>query len=174
MTNDRSAQDLRALLAAIESAGWDYARIELDDLTIVVSDGRTELEPTVSTSAVAPTPAAGPAATHPREEHIPEEESVPEFARTDAAVTPNDEMHGDVETVISPTIGLFWRSPKPGAPPFVEPGQHVEADATVCIIEVMKLMTHVKAGHTGTVVRIHATNGDTVEFGTPLLDISPA
>jgi acetyl-CoA carboxylase biotin carboxyl carrier protein len=79
----------------------------------------------------------------------------------------------DVTTVGSPSIGLFWRSPKPGAPHFIEVGQEVSADDTVCIIEVMKLMTHVKAGHDGTIARIHPSNGDMVEYGTPLVDIAP-
>jgi acetyl-CoA carboxylase biotin carboxyl carrier protein len=170
MTDLSRVKDLTALLASIESAGWDYARIELDDLTIVVSDGRTTIESSSADAAVtAQAPAAGPTTSH-----MPEEESIPEFATSQASVVGPDEPHGDVDTVASPSIGLFWRSPKPGAPPFVEVGQHVDADDTVCIIEVMKLMTHVKAGQSGTVVRIHAANGDTVEFGTPLVDLAPA
>jgi acetyl-CoA carboxylase biotin carboxyl carrier protein len=159
MSIDRSTKDLRALLQAIESAGWDYARIELDDLTIVVSDGRASVEQ------------SAPAESN-TVQHFAEEDSVPEFAMTEATVSATESITGNFETVMSPTIGLFWRSPKPGAPPFVEEGQLVQADDTVCIIEVMKLMTHVKAGYSGTVTRIRATNGETVEFGTPLFDIA--
>lgn len=168
MADDLSAKDLRALLAAVESAGWDYARIELDDLTVVVSDGHTTIEPPTPSTPVQNAPASGPAA------HIAEEESIPEFSSSTASTTAVDEVHGDVETIMSPSIGMFWRSPKPGAPPFVEIGDTVDVDDTVCIIEVMKLMTHVKSGAAGRVVRIHASNGETVEFGTPLVDITPA
>ncbi|MEI8056529.1 MAG: acetyl-CoA carboxylase biotin carboxyl carrier protein subunit [Actinomycetes bacterium] len=174
MTEDSSAKDLRALLAAVESAGWDYARIELDHLTLVVSDGRTTFEPSSQEPATQPTArdtiAPAPAAVA----HLPEEESIPEFASSSAVVTATEEFHGNVDTVTSPSIGMVWRSPKPGSPPFVEVGDTVAADDTLCIIEVMKLMTHVKATGPGTVVRIHAANGETVEFGTPLIDIAPA
>ena len=170
MTEDLSAKDLRALLAAVESAGWDYARIELDHLTVVVSDGRTTIEPSTPAAPVHAGVTTAPAAAA----HLPEEESIPEFASSSASVTATDEVHGDVDTVVSPSIGMFWRSPKPGSPPFVEVGDTVATDDTLCIIEVMKLMTHVKAVGPGTVVRIHASNGDTVEFGTPLVDIAPA
>lgn len=170
MTDDSSAKNLRALLAAVESAGWDYARIELDDLTVVVSDGRTTIEPSVSSPPAHDGRGTSPASAS----HLPEEESMPEFAVSTASVTAVDEVHGDVDTVVSPSIGIVWRSPKPGAAPFVEVGDTVDAEDTLCIIEVMKLMTHVKAGAAGRVIRFHASNGDTVEYGTPLLDIATA
>jgi acetyl-CoA carboxylase biotin carboxyl carrier protein len=171
MTDDRNAKDLRALLSSVEAAGWDYARIEIDGLTVVVSREDEALnvttsvvEGTRSTPAAAPVPAPAPAAAP--------------AAGAEPAVSPSGpaalEVSGEVNTVCSPSIGLYWRSPKPEAPPFVELGQAVTADDTVCIVEVMKLMTHVKAGQDGIVVRIHPANGDMVEFGSPLVDISPA
>ena len=168
MTDDSSDKDLRALLAAVESAGWDYARIELDDLTVVVSDGRTTIEPSASGHSAQ----EGHATPPPPASHLPEEESIPEFALSTASATAADEVHGNVDTVMSPSIGIVWRSPKPGAPPFVEVGDTVDAEDTLCIIEVMKLMTHVKAGVAGRVVRFDASNGDTVEYGTPLVEIA--
>jgi biotin carboxyl carrier protein len=68
---------------------------------------------------------------------------------------------------------LFWRSPKPGAPPFVEVGDEVGPDDTVCIVEVMKLMNHVRAGTAGTVRAVHPENGQMVEHGDPLFTIGP-
>jgi acetyl-CoA carboxylase biotin carboxyl carrier protein len=76
--------------------------------------------------------------------------------------------------VTAPSVGLFWRSPKPGAPPFVEVGDEVRPDDTVCIVEVMKLMNHVRAGVAGTVRAVHPQNGEMVEHGDPLFTIEPA
>ena len=56
----------------------------------------------------------------------------------------------------------------------MEVGQQVEPGDTVCIIEVMKLMNHVSAGVSGTVVAIVPDNGAVVEFGDPLIIIEPA
>ncbi|MCW3019493.1 MAG: acetyl-CoA carboxylase biotin carboxyl carrier protein subunit, partial [Solirubrobacterales bacterium] len=82
----------------------------------------------------------------------------------------------DVDGVLatSPSIGVFWRSPEPGAPPFVELGATVGPGDTLCIVEVMKLMQQVVAEVAGTVTRVHAENGGEVEFGSPLFTIVPA
>jgi acetyl-CoA carboxylase biotin carboxyl carrier protein len=81
--------------------------------------------------------------------------------------------HPDGQKVTSPSLGLFWRSPQPGAPSFVEVGQQVDAEDTVCIVEVMKLMNHVKAGVSGKVVAILVDNGAMVEFGQTLVVVEP-
>ena len=75
--------------------------------------------------------------------------------------------------VPSPSVGLFWRGPAPGAPPFVEVGAHVRAGDTVGIVEVMKLMNHVGAPVDGVVTAVAVGNGDTVEFGQTLVVVEP-
>ena len=55
----------------------------------------------------------------------------------------------------------------------MEVGDAVDADSTVCIVEVMKLMNHVKAGTTGVVTAVHVENGEMVEYGQPLVSIAP-
>ena len=77
---------------------------------------------------------------------------------------------GEVD-VLSPLLGVYYRAPKPGEPPFVEVGQSVEADAIVGIVEVMKLMNTVRAGAGGIVTAIHAANADMVEYEQPLIRI---
>jgi acetyl-CoA carboxylase biotin carboxyl carrier protein len=75
--------------------------------------------------------------------------------------------------VRSPMVGTFYRAPSPGAPPFVEVGQAVEADTTVCIIEVMKLMSSISAGTQGTITHILAENAELVEHDQILMVIAP-
>ena len=75
--------------------------------------------------------------------------------------------------VRSPMVGTFYRAPSPGAPPFVEVGQTIEADTTVCIIEVMKLMNSILAGAQGTITNILAENGELVEHDQILMVIAP-
>ena len=74
----------------------------------------------------------------------------------------------------APMVGTFYRSPEPGAPPFIDVGAKVKADTTVCIIEVMKLMNSVAAGVKGTVTHVFAENAQMVEYGQPLIAIRPA
>jgi acetyl-CoA carboxylase biotin carboxyl carrier protein len=75
--------------------------------------------------------------------------------------------------VRAPMVGTFYRAPEPGAAPFVEAGQHVTADTTVCIIEVMKLMNSIPAGCTGVVTHVLVKDAEPVEYGQPLIAIRP-
>ena len=75
--------------------------------------------------------------------------------------------------VRSPMVGTFYRAPVPGAAPFVEVGQAVDPEATVCIIEVMKLMNSIAAGARGVIREIVADDAQPVEYGQPLLVLEP-
>jgi acetyl-CoA carboxylase biotin carboxyl carrier protein len=73
----------------------------------------------------------------------------------------------------SPMVGTFYRAPEPGARPFIDVGQAVEPDTTVCIIEVMKLMNSIPAGAWGTVMQILVQDAAAVEAGQPLIVLQP-
>lgn len=71
-------------------------------------------------------------------------------------------------------VGTFYRSPAPDEPPFVEVGDRIRADQTVCIIEAMKLMNEIEAEVSGEVIEILVENGKPVEYGQPLMRIHPS
>ncbi len=71
----------------------------------------------------------------------------------------------------SPMVGTFYQSPSPNAEAFVEPGQEIEEDQVVCIIEAMKLMNEIKSEVKGKVVEILVKSGEAVEFDQPLFRI---
>jgi len=73
----------------------------------------------------------------------------------------------------APLLGIFYRSSKPGAPPFVEVGDSVTEDDTVCLIEVMKCFNTVKADVKGRIVKICAENNQMVEYNQTLYLIDP-
>jgi acetyl-CoA carboxylase biotin carboxyl carrier protein len=79
-----------------------------------------------------------------------------------------------VVAIRAPMLGTFYRASAPGERPFIEEGQQVRADDTVCLIEVMKLFNSLRAGVDGKVVKIIAENGDLVEFDQPLIFIAPS
>jgi biotin carboxyl carrier protein len=70
-------------------------------------------------------------------------------------------------------VGVFYRSPEPGAPPFVEVGARVEEGATLGLVEVMKMFNGVTAPVSGEVVEVLAGNDEFVEFGQPLFRLRP-
>lgn len=71
-------------------------------------------------------------------------------------------------TLKSPMVGTFYRSPSPGAPPFIEVGQSVAKGQTLCIIEAMKLLNEIESDAAGVVKAILVESGQPVEYGQPL------
>ena len=71
----------------------------------------------------------------------------------------------------SPMVGTFYRAPSPGASPFVEVGQTVNAGDTLCIIEAMKLLNQIEADKAGKIKAILVENGQPVEYDQPLFII---
>ncbi len=73
----------------------------------------------------------------------------------------------------APLLGIFYRAPKPGEPPFVDVGGRVDTETVIGIVEVMKLMNSVAAGVTGEIVEIVARNGELCEHGEVLMLVRP-
>ncbi len=80
--------------------------------------------------------------------------------------TPVEERAGQVR---APTVGTFYRSPEPGAPPFVRVGDRVQAGQQVGILEAMKLMNAIVATEAGRVAEILVQDGTPVEYDQPLI-----
>jgi len=75
--------------------------------------------------------------------------------------------------VESPMVGVFYRSPEPGSPSFVEVGDVVAPGQTLCLLEAMKLFNELKADNAGRITAIHVENGQPVEFGQLLFELEP-
>jgi acetyl-CoA carboxylase biotin carboxyl carrier protein len=164
-----SEKDILQILAWLEESEWQELHLEGGTFKLTVSKtGRPGVRPVEATaSAAVPTaprietrePATRPPTARPAPPPKP------------VAAEPVDPSWIAVK---SPTLGNFYVAPQPGAPPFVTLGASVGPDDTVAIVEVMKLMNHVKAETTGKIARICAQNGDLVEFEQVLFLIDPA
>lgn len=108
-----------------------------------------------------------PSAPAPVAQPAPDTNPMPQAAKQ--AV--KDALADDEVIVKAPMVGVFYAKPKPGAEDFVAVGDKVGADTVVCIVEVMKLMTNIEAGVSGTVTRILVENEQAVEFGQSLMVI---
>ena len=75
--------------------------------------------------------------------------------------------------VRSPIVGTYYESPSPGSPPFVKPGDSVEAGQVLCIVEAMKLMNEIEADVGGEIVKCLVKNGQPIEYGQELFAIRP-
>jgi acetyl-CoA carboxylase biotin carboxyl carrier protein len=91
-----------------------------------------------------------------------------------AAVAPNpvpdaSALRGHV--VSAPMVGTFYRAPSPASPPFIDIGDSVKEGDTLCIIESMKMMNHIKADRAGRVEAILVANEEPVQFDQPLFTL---
>ena len=75
--------------------------------------------------------------------------------------------------ICAPTLGVFFRSPQPGAPPFVVEGDVVEAGQQVAVLETMKIMIPVEADRRGRVFAVMKGDSEPVEYGEPLFSVEP-
>ena len=75
--------------------------------------------------------------------------------------------------ITSPIVGTVYRSPSPGAEPYVKLGDRVDEGSILCIVEAMKLMNEIPSDIEGEIVRIYIETGNPVEFGQKLFAIRP-
>ena len=90
-----------------------------------------------------------------------------------AAAPPPEKPEEGLHMVHSPIVGTYYESPSPGSPPFVKPGDTVEAGQILCIVEAMKLMNEIEADVGGEVVKMLVKNGQPIEYGQELFAIRP-
>jgi acetyl-CoA carboxylase biotin carboxyl carrier protein len=95
-------------------------------------------------------------------------------AKSGVTVTgPDQPAKGDLPTVNAPLTGVFYRSPTPQAPPFVQIGAIVNKGDVIALIEAMKLFNEIRSTAGGKVRRIFAENGQLVRAHQPLLELEP-
>jgi acetyl-CoA carboxylase biotin carboxyl carrier protein len=149
---------------------------KLKTLIDLVSESNiSELEITEAEGKVRIVKAAAPGAAQPMMAYAmpqaapPSAESPRAPAPAVAEAPPPPVATGHVVT--SPMVGTFYRASSPGGKPLVEVGSTVKENEAICIIEAMKIMNEIEAGHAGTISKILVENGQPVEFGQPLFVI---
>ena len=88
-----------------------------------------------------------------------------------AAAAADVDADMELAVVKSPIVGTFYRSPDPGAPPFVDVGTPVKKGQVLCVIEAMKLMNEIDSEYDGEIVNIYVENGQPVQYGERLFAI---
>ncbi len=81
------------------------------------------------------------------------------------------ENKNNLHYITSPMVGTFYRAPDPTSPPFVDVGDTIKKDQTLCIIEAMKLMNEIESDVNGVLKEIYIENGKPVEYGQKLFAI---
>ncbi len=129
------------LVELMERDGLDRLHVQVGDLSM---DLRMSA-PQAAAAPVAPPPPAAVPATEP-------------------AV----QAAANVRKVLAPLVGVFYRAPAPGAPPFVEAGQTIAQGDVLCVLEAMKLMNEIVSEHSGTIARVCVADGELVSLDQEL------
>jgi acetyl-CoA carboxylase biotin carboxyl carrier protein len=175
--------DVRAVLQLVDAAGFDELEIETDRFTLSLRRGDdgaawTRESRTLGAarelniaSGVDPAP-AGATAAAVASAQVPASAAAAEGASSAGQGVP-DAGSSSLRAVTTPLPGTFYRSPKPGAPPFVQVGARVTRETVVAIVETMKLMNSVYAGVSGRIVSVAIADGSFVAQNAVLMQIEP-
>lgn len=167
---ERIARDIENLVEIFNQSEWEELHLKTDDLEIFLSNN-----PTASPSSATPSAATVSVPPQPNHPAVVESAAISDTS-PGAAASPTQktvQVPDGMVAVTAPNLGTFYRAPKPGAAPYVEVGQAVDDSVDVCLIEVMKLFTPVKAGASGKIHDICVEDGTMVEFGDVLVIIDP-
>lgn len=155
MSEKLTHSDIEEIMTLIDGSSFDQLSLEMGDLKLSLRRSAGQ-GPSAPTSALSVVSEAAPVAVVPSPQ-----------AAAPAAPAPNSNL----TDVPSPLLGTFYQAGKPGADPFVAIGAKITSDTVIGIIEVMKLMTSVQAGVSGTVAEIVAPDGELVEHGQVLIRV---
>lgn len=75
--------------------------------------------------------------------------------------------------IVSMMVGTFYRSLTPESPPLISEGSQVSVGQKVGIVEALKIQKEIVSPHAGKVVKALTENGQPVEYGQPLFEVSP-
>jgi acetyl-CoA carboxylase biotin carboxyl carrier protein len=147
---------VQELLTRLDSSTVRELEVTRGGLRVRVSkDGAPVAVAAVAQGTPAAAPAAGTAATGP------------------SVVTAPSAAAG-ADAITAPLTGVFYRSPSPQAPAFVQVGSIVAAGDVIGLIEAMKLFNEIRSKKNGRVRRIVADNGQLVRAHQPLIELDQA
>ena len=162
-------KEIKELIQFLKEEEITEFELERGDVKLRIRRGAAEASPGgadriialhSATVPVAQAPVAAPAGHGAGTVPPPAAQAVP---------APQEELH----IVRSPIVGTYYESPSPGSPPFVKPGDSVEAGQVLCIVEAMKLMNEIEADVAGEIVKSLVKNGQPIEYGQELFAIRP-
>ncbi|GAB6077602.1 acetyl-CoA carboxylase biotin carboxyl carrier protein [Hydrogenobaculum acidophilum] len=144
-------EPILALIKALDNSSLQKLKLTSGDFTLELEKGQVYIPENISEEIKRVD------LSRQKTEHIKEE----------APSKPN------YHVIKSPLVGTFYRAPSPEAPPFVEVGDIISPGQTLCIIEALKVMNEIESDIKGRIESILVENGEVVEYGQPLFEISP-
>jgi len=161
---DKDYHFVRELLAKMREVNCSEMMIRKNDLMISLkSSGGTQSQHSVTAMTSETSPSVQSAAEEPekRDGDVASANEAPE----------KQEAKPVGPAITAPLNGTFYLTPAVSKPPLVQPGDIVEKDTPVCIVEAMKLFNEVKSPGKCKILEILVKHGDKVEKDQPLMRI---
>ncbi|MBT2257045.1 acetyl-CoA carboxylase biotin carboxyl carrier protein [Priestia megaterium] len=161
-------QEIREIIklvdqSSIEEFTYEHegSKIKMKKKDAIVSKQAQQVVVSAPEQAAAPAPQAAAAPAPAAQSAQPKEEQ--------AAPAVDESLH----KITSPMVGTFYASSSPESDVYVTPGDKVQKDSVVCIVEAMKLFNEIEAEVKGEIVDVLVESGQLVEYGQPLFLVKP-
>ena len=153
-------KEIKELIEILDQS--NLTEINIEDNKGSVVNLKKEKETEIITPQVAQQPA----------QQISQPQAAPQPQSTTQSGEETQESASDnYETINAPMVGTFYKSPSPEEDAYVQVGDKVSNDTTVCILEAMKLFNEIQAETSGEIVEILVEDGQMVEYGQPLFKV---
>jgi acetyl-CoA carboxylase biotin carboxyl carrier protein len=155
MKNPIDHKEIKKLIDLMEERDLSHFELEVEGFKVTFS--KNQINPTAVNCLQ-----SIPAPSQPDEHTAGSQES------------PSDESEAEennLHYIVSPMVGTFYRAANPSSPPFIEVGETVKKNQTLCIIEAMKLMNEIESDIDGVVEKIFIENGKPIDYGQRLISI---
>lgn len=147
--------EIRELIQLMEQSTLEELEFEQEGMKLSLKKSLT----------ATPSPIQQAGTTVRTENAIP---TTPDQSVKHESIAPQDQVDEQLHKIVSPMVGTFYQAPSPDADPYVRPGDRVNENTVVCIVEAMKLMNEIEAEVEGEIVKVLVENGQLVEYGQPL------
>jgi acetyl-CoA carboxylase biotin carboxyl carrier protein len=156
---DIDVEEVKRLVDLVEKHHLEELTVEHADVSVTIKGkGSRAAANVLPHGAQAPQPET----VHLASEQEPEEP---------APIEPIATIQGNIVDITAPLVGVFYRSPTPDAPSFVEVGDMIEVGSEVGLIEAMKVFSPIPSEIAGEIVEIPGPNGKLVREGDVLVRV---
>ncbi|OMP67708.1 acetyl-CoA carboxylase biotin carboxyl carrier protein [Domibacillus epiphyticus] len=158
-------QEIRELIKLVDQSG-------IEEFVFESAGSKLKMKKSTGTTTYAAAPEAPVAQPAPvQEAPKPAAPAIQDAPAPEAPKSAADDSN--LHKITSPMVGTFYQSPSPDADVYVKPGDKINSDSIVCIVEAMKLFNEIEAEVDGEIVEILVKDGQLVEYGQPLFLVKP-
>ncbi|PAF50040.1 acetyl-CoA carboxylase, biotin carboxyl carrier protein [Helicobacter sp. 13S00401-1] len=152
-----NVEDIKEIMELFSSSEASSLKIKDEGFSLTLQKGTKDKAPRVSSSAVS-------------NEVVLQTEAPKLTTPTSLEVSQMPQVKAvSADYITSPMVGTFYKSPSPGADPYISVGDIIKKGTVIGIVEAMKIMNEIEADFDCKVVSIEVNDAQPVEYGSKLV-----